>query len=49
MQIETIYNADGTTQVVRPAKGGRLSLAELQSAVGGHIERVQMKRVTDMP
>lgn len=42
MQIGTIYRADGTTEVIRPAKGQTLSLAELQRAVGGFIERVRM-------
>jgi hypothetical protein len=38
MQIGTIYKTDGSTEVIRPAKGGKFSLDEMQAAVGGYIE-----------
>jgi Domain of unknown function (DUF3846) len=42
VQIGTIYRADGTTEIIRPAKGDSFSLIELQRAVGGFIEHVRM-------
>jgi hypothetical protein len=42
MQIGTIYKADDTTKEIRPAKGGKLSLKQLQRAVNGNIEQRQM-------
>jgi hypothetical protein len=40
MEQGIIYYPDGRETEVKPAKGKKFSLAELQAAVGGYIERI---------
>ena len=42
-QTATILRPDGTCQECKPQNGREFTLEELQRAVGGFIERVQMK------
>lgn len=44
-QIGTRVAPDGTETTLRPANGKEFTLAELQAAVGGYIERVPVKGV----
>lgn len=47
--MATILKADGTRlEGVRPAKGKKFTLQELQQAVGGLIERVRVGRYQHM-
>jgi len=39
-QVGRLIKPDGTEETIRPAKGGKFSLEELQKAVGGYIEIV---------
>ena len=44
-QVGTRIAPDGTETTLRPAKGREFDLAELQAAVGGYIERVNVQGV----
>lgn len=39
-QVGRLIKPDGTEETIRPEKGGKFSLEELQKAVGGYIELV---------
>lgn len=39
-QVGRLIKPDGTEETIRPAKGGKFTLEELQHAVGGYIELV---------
>lgn len=40
--MATHIRANGTTEVVTPAKGGKFTLEELQSFVGGYVETIPL-------
>ena len=40
--MATLYKADGTQEVIKPANGKKFDIKELQALVGGTVERLKL-------